>query len=54
MVDPDLAAGALKHLLNGDHTDGLGDGRPDEDLGQGAGLDGDVVGGQGGHLVHLA
>lgn len=49
-----LAAGALEHLRDGDGADGLGDGRPDQDLGQRAGLDGHVVGGEGRHLVHVA
>lgn len=49
-----LAAGALEHLGDGDDADGLGDGRPDEDLGQGAGLHRHVVRRQGGHLVHVA
>lgn len=46
-----LAAGALEHLGNGNYRDGLSDRGPNQDLGQGAGLDGHVVGGQGGDLV---
>ena len=45
---------AARQLSYGDDADGLSDGRPDQDLRQGTGLDGHVVGGQGRHLVHVA
>ena len=48
-----LTAGALEHLRDGNDTDGLSDGGPDEDLSKGTALHSHVVGGEGGDGVHI-